>query len=172
MSSIGFSELVGRYFWFLTDEYGFTKTESRYGSEPFSDGMIEFRSPTTIIIIRLNRGEIIEQIGPILEPEIGWLSIAKVAEFLTQGRDTSLVDVSKRMEYDFESWIGYRLSNYAIALRKYCDAFLRGDFARWFEIQKWFLKQMEDEYRSMTGLEFPQNQRYVLYIKQKEKEQR
>ena len=117
-----FSQLVRKDFRYMTEEYGFTVGESLQGPEPFAalgHGKIEFRSQSTIIIIRLDRGEVTTQIGPILEPEIGWLSIIVLVEFLTKGQDTTLLDISKRAQYDWEGWVAYRVDKYAIALRKY-----------------------------------------------------
>jgi hypothetical protein len=168
MAITTFSDMVRRHFRFLIDEYGFSVKEDLYGSEPMDGGRIEFRSLSTILFIELDRGGLSNRIGPIVEPEVGWSSLEMLVEFFTNGKDTSLVDVSKRGQYTYESWIEFRLIAYQFGARKYCEPFLRGDFSQWLEIQKWFLEKMEDEYHDKTGLEFPQNQRYTKYLKSKE----
>ncbi len=171
MTAKSFAELVKENFWYLTKQYGFTVKETLFSSDAFGNGKVEFRSSSTIVVVQLARFDVLTSIGPISEQEIGWLSFEQLVEFFSQGKDNMLLDLSMRQQYQFEEWITYRLSQYSIALRKYGEPFLRGDFSGWFKIQKWSLKKMQDEYRAMTGLEFPQNEGYVLYIKQKEKEQ-
>jgi len=166
-----FAEQVKHEFWYLPTEYGFSVTETIHEGERFGKALVQFQSPTTIVIMQRDWRDIFSHIGPTTEPEIGWLSIDVLVNFITRGKDKLLTEGYQQSPYTPEG-MAERIGRYSIALHKYCDRFLRGDFSQWFEIQKWFLKQMEDEYRSVTGLEFPQNQRYVLYIKQKAKEQR
>ncbi len=169
MSEQSFSSIVLQYLSFLIADFDFSVKENLYGSAAFDGGEIDFRSPSTILVIELDRGEVRSSIGPTNEGEIGWLSLSRVVEYFSHGEDRSLLGMNGNPPYELPDWVELELSLISTALLKYCGSFLRGDFSRWFEIQKWSLQKMEDDYRVTTGLEFPQNQRYVLYIKEKER---
>jgi hypothetical protein len=160
-----FAELVRWHFKYLTDEYGFSVKEKLYGSEPFSDGIIEFQSSATVVVVQLDRFDLMISIGPSAESEAARLGLSRVIEFLTQGTQTFRLNFPAP-PISSENSVESGLAQYAPALRQYCDAALRGDLSWWPDACKYAVKAMQDEYRSLTGLELPQAayQSYTRYI--------
>lgn len=169
MSAQSFSSLARQQFKFLVSDYGFAASERLYGTEPFSGGEIEFRSLTTIVIIVLDRGEVRAQVGPTEEPEIGQLSLIRIVEYFSQGKDQSLLLQDYKPVLELPDFVKWRLSLIASALLRYCGAFLHGDFSEWLMIQKWFLNEMRAHYRALTGRELSEEEPFTSYLRSKEK---
>lgn len=169
MSAQSFPSLVQQQFKFLVSDYSFATNEQLYGTEPFSGGKIEFRSLTTSVVIVLDQGEVWARIGPTEEPEIGQLSLTRIVEYFSQGKDQSLLLHDYKPVLELPDFVKWRLSLIASALLRYCDAFLRGDFSDWLMIQKWFLNEMRTHYRAMTGKELPEDEQFTSYLRSKEK---
>jgi len=163
-----FSELVRRHLKYLTDEYGFSVKERLYGSEPFSDGIIEFWSSATVVVVQLDRFDLMISIGPSVESEVVRLGLPRVIEFLAQGTQTFRLNFPASPTSS-EEIVESGLAQYAPVLRQHCDSVLRGDLSWWPDACKYAVKAMQDEYRSLTGLELPQEayQSLTRYIQSK-----
>ncbi len=161
-----FSSLVRQYFGYLMDDYGFSVTEDVFSSQPYSHGEIEFRSSTTVVSIGLDRFDIFVDIGPSAEPRIARLSLQRIVEFLTQGKETFILNPDSRSSP--KATIESRLARSATGLRQHCDPVLRGDFSWWLDALGYFLKHLQDQYHSMTGLAFPENDQFAMYIRSKQ----
>jgi hypothetical protein len=149
-----FSQMIRKHFEYLINEYHFSIREEYYGSEPFGDALIEFWSSTTIVSIRLDRLDIIVLIGPFGEEEAARLSLEVIIDFLTHG-EIKLLNTSVNSRESFESRIEFLLKRYAYLLRQYCDPILRGDFSIWLDALRYFITIMQNNYRSLTGLDLP-----------------
>lgn len=162
-----FPTLTRECFRFLTDDYSFTVKEKLYGTQPYSGGEIEFRSPSTALVVSLDRDGMSARLGPSSEPEIGWLSVESIVERYSHGMDNSLLNLPDRSAYTMEDWVQLRIGRYASAVRKYCVPFLEGDFSEWLELQRWLLKKMQDQYRALSGRDLPENEKFSVYIRSK-----
>lgn len=168
MENSNFPRLVRKYFSYLENTYGFhSVNEHMYGSEPFSDGIIEFQSATTVVTVQKDRWDVFVNIRPSSEPEIAELSINIIVDFLTNEKEIYLEKYPKAPS-SIETRVDYQLITYAELLKKYGVPLLRGDFSWWLDACKYFLKRMQDHYRSHTGKELPENERFTMYVKSKE----
>jgi hypothetical protein len=147
-------------------DYDFSVVEELYGPEPFSDGLVEFRSEHAIVSIRLDRGDVLIRIGPIAEPEIARVSIQTAAEALSQGKVKAII-APREMPNNFEERIDFQLAKYASALRQYCEPILRADFSDWLSLNRFALEKMQKEYRALTGQSLPDNERLTTYVRSK-----
>jgi len=166
MNKKSFPSLVRQYLGFLIDDYGFSLKEDINHSESFGEGVIVFWSKTTVVSIRLDRGEIWDEIGPSTEPPVAWLSQGAIIHFLTNEKrkfPINYTEYSNRIDTGIE----LMLTNYAQLLREYCEPILRGDFSWWLDACEFTLKYIQDEYRSITGLELPENEPFTVYVRSK-----
>lgn len=163
-----FPEIVRKYFGFLEYIYGFSVVkEKMYEDQPFGDGIVEFRSSRSTIYVRLDRGDVLIDILPSSEPEIAKLSLDVIVDFLTNGKETNLVqflESSNRIEPRVED----QLKLYSDFFLKYVAPLLQGDFSWWINACKYFQEKMRTTYRSWTGEELPENEPFDAYIKSKE----
>ena len=166
MQSESFSSLVKQYFGYLIDEYNF-QIKREYDSFNFNNSSVEFHSPMTIVVVTLERGATFVLIGPSSEPEIARLSLESIIDFLSQGRDTDLIDTKDTIG-NIRLQTEYCLSRYATLLQNYGDSVLRGDFSWWVDACKYTLAKIHDTYRSLTSEEPPKDDPLAEYIKIKE----
>ena len=154
MTKSSFPNLVNKHFGYLIDNYHFVERKKLYRSEPFSDGVIEFRSAQTVISVRKNRDEIMIRVGPVSDPDISRLSIGDIASFINQSKRLSPfedIDLPTASEARVEK----QITIYANLLKQYCEPMLRGDFSWWMDAFKYFAQNVKEEYRSATGLDLP-----------------
>ena len=149
-----FSESVKWHFKYLIDEYGFAVKERLYGSGPFSDGLIEFWSDTTVVVIQLDRFDLMISLGPATEPESVRLGLERVIGFLMHDTPTLRLSLPTA-PVSRQEIIEVGLTQYAPALRRYCDSILRGDLSWWPAACQYTMKALQTEYRALTGLELP-----------------
>lgn len=156
-----FSELVRRHFKYLIDEYGFAVKERIYGSEPFSDGLIEFWSDRTVVVIQLDRFDLMISLGPATAPESVRLGLERVIGFLVHDTQTFHLSLPAS-PISRQEIIEVGLTQYAPALRRYCDSILRGDLSWWPAACQYTVKALQTEYRTLTGLELPPKAYHAL----------
>lgn len=154
MTEKSFVGLARQYLGYLIDEYGFAITGQPSGSEPFSDGIIEFRSDTTIVLLRLDRTDVILSLGPAGEPGEARLGIPMVVDYVTHGEKRGYPDYVA-VPGSFVGTVEARIAANASALKEYCEPVLRGDFSWWLDALRYAIARIQSDYRSWTGRELP-----------------
>jgi hypothetical protein len=149
-----FVVMVRRYFSFLIREYGYSTREEIYSHESLGDALVEFWSPATLVSIRLDRFDIILLMGPFGEEKVARLSPEILIDFLTAGKN-KLLEGHVESGGNLESKLEFELIRYAKVLREYCDPILRGDFSMWLDALKFFIRKMQKDYHSWSGLDLP-----------------
>jgi hypothetical protein len=155
MSETTFNALVKKYFGFL-EEYGFKVTlESDPNLHPRTDGLVEYTSDTTVVVIDSDNGYASVWFYRIKDGKKHYIDPVSIHEYLntneiekklllsTNPKDQPLASAlfnQKFLLYQ-PAWnvdsgttqdkLEIRLSNYANWLKKYADLCLLGNFSRW-----------------------------------------
>jgi len=155
MRQENFFDLVKQNFEYLLKEYGYSITTSNLSSDILDYGIVEYRTNKAIISIQLDRNDVIIILGPINEPEIVWLSIENVVNYLNFINNESFIDLCNDFDNNTEFRMKTRISKCAKVLKDSCQNFLIGDFSQWPEICKFTLKNIKDIYFAKTGEPLP-----------------
>ena len=91
-------------------------------------------------------------IAPSSEPIVAGLSLPYIVEYLTQVDEVFELSFPEH-PITLDTRAELSLAQYGIALRRYCEPVLRGDFTWWGDACKYFIKKVQDDYYSLTGLE-------------------
>ncbi len=141
IEKLSFSMCVREKFGFLKEEFDYTIYAHLYGSEPWSDGTIEFVSPTTLIEIGKDRGSFWVLIRPAKEPDIAKKSLETIVASLSL-MDESDFPPGPVAPAQYENTLEF----YAQTLRKHCMSFIRGDFSLWTKVLRYHLNKMKREF--------------------------
>jgi hypothetical protein len=160
--------LVRRRFAYLVDQHGFSIREQLLGPKPFDDAVIEFSSDHTLVSTRLDRGDVLVNVGPPMEPEVARVSLVMAVAYFTGGRITSIAAPAS-LPGDYEQRINHRVAAHSEALRQFCQPLLTGEFRDWLALSRFALKNIQDDYQRMTGKRLPDNINLATYVRAKSK---
>jgi len=121
------SNLVRQHFRYLTDEYGFSITHDEYFPESMGNADILFVSPQTGVRIVLDRGQVVINIGSVLQPQKDWFEFSDVVHFFTP--ETEPVYIFPQDNSNYHAAIESQVIRLARLMRQYCEPLLKGDFS-------------------------------------------
>ncbi len=149
MQTGSYNELVKKHFRFLVDDYGFTLVRDEYDPEAFGNSLVEYRLPTTIVMVSRDRDWIRVGVGSISDPRHRLYSLESLIEFFApeapKGIDT----------YQPEASDDFQLSNLACILQDYGGPVLRGEFTKWKELEEYVHKEVEEFMRQRREGTYP-----------------
>jgi hypothetical protein len=151
MEQYVFTDQVKKYFHYLTEDYGFSiVAEEKSNRQAFGNSLIEFRSSTASVIVTLDRGQVLIDMGPYPEVPGYQFSLVTVIEFLASGLNEPVYIFPEQWDnyYDMIDWQVMRLAG---LLRQYCTPVLKGEFSKWKEMDEIRTKTALDDYKRLTG---------------------
>jgi hypothetical protein len=155
MSEMTFVERVKKYFGYLETEYGFKVTlESNSDVRPQTDGVVEYTSDTTVIVVDSETGYAAVWFYRIKDGKKYDLDPVAIHEYLnssdkekdlllsTNPKDQSTASALSDQKFllNQPGWksdgttqnkLAIRLANYANWLKAHASLCLKGDFSRW-----------------------------------------
>jgi len=155
MKQHAFAEQVKKHFHYLVDDYGFSVVDEKHDPEAFGNSLVDFQSSTAVIRVLLDRGQVLVDIRPSIEPPTFWFDLGSLVEFLAPEADEPVYVFPETWDNYYEM-IEWQVARLARVLRQYCALVLRGEFSQWREIDKRRKKSAEEGYRALTGKDLPQ----------------
>lgn len=154
MKEHAFAEQVKKHFHYLIDDYDFSVVNEKSDPEAFGNSLVDFQSGTTAVRVTLDRGQVLVDMRPLTESSTSWFSLGSVVEFLAPEADEPVYVFPETWDHYYDM-INGQVSRMARVLRQYCAPVLRGEFSQWKEIDERTRKGAEEEYRALTGKDFP-----------------
>jgi hypothetical protein len=161
-----FPSLVRREFAYLVDDFSCLIQEKLYGAEPFSDGVIDFWCDKVVVSVELDRFDVIVSIRPPSEPEIARIGLQTAVAYLTKHTVTKIIDKTAAPS-EYEAGIKYQIVTYAALMREYCAPVFRETFTEWLAMMQLALREMQEDYKRLTGKSLPSNEPFTAYVKAK-----
>ena len=155
MSEDSFLACVENNFGFLVNQYGFVMHDHLYSSDPWSDGIIEFQSPATIIRVGKDRNSFFVLMKPANEPDVAIQSLPAIVEALSIMKEDEFLGPTPPSSYLVV------LKQYAEVLKKYCLSFIKGDFSKWNNILKYDLAKMKKRFSKWPPEAFADLENYI-----------
>jgi len=162
MNEMTFIERVKKHYGFLISEYGFKATTERNGdSRPQTDGLVEYTSNNTVVVIDSETGSAAVWFYRIKDGRKYDLDPVAIHEYLNTSNDdkklllsTSPADASaatslfnrifllnqpdwKSNDGTTQEKLEKRLANYAAWLKQNANLCLKGEFSRWPEFYEY-----------------------------------
>jgi hypothetical protein len=150
MTQFTFTENVKKHFQYLIDDYGFSVVDEQLNSEAFGNSLIRFESSSTDIMIVLDRGQVIIDIGPYPATPNYQFSMASMMEFLTPEAEEPAYVFPETWE-NYDEMIEWQVRRLARVLRQYCSPVLLGRFSEWEELDQRIRKEAREAYRTLKG---------------------
>ena len=119
---------VEKEFSSLVSEYGFSPLQETYSPEIMGNSSITYLSDKTILIIVLDRGQVLMKIGESTKPRKDWFELTDVVRFFAADETMDVYQLSTKNPYDTIP-IEEQVSRLAMLTRNYCVPFLKGDFS-------------------------------------------
>ena len=135
-----FLKCVRKSFSFLENEFSYTSRENLYGTEPWTDGIIEYHSANTKVLVGKDRNSFFVLLGPSGEPEIATQSLSTIVASLSAMKEENFPILVAPAQYE------ETIEFYAKTLQQYCLPFIKGDFSLWTKILKYHLNWMKYRY--------------------------
>jgi hypothetical protein len=121
------SNLVRQHFRYLTDEYGFSLARDAYFPESMENADMLFVSSQTGVRIVLDRGQVLINIGSLLQPQQEWFEFSDVVHFFAP--ETEPVYIFSQDNSNYHATIESQVIRVARLMHQYCEPLLRGDFS-------------------------------------------
>ncbi len=150
MGECSFIELVKKHFGYLVEKYGFAVVAERYDPEIFGNGLVRFQSPSVIITVVLDRGQVLTDVQPypeILGREFG---LGTIIEFLAPEVSEPVYVFPDEWD-DYWAMIEWQTARVACMLSRHCVSLLAGRFSEWEELNNIRKVQALNKYRALTG---------------------
>jgi hypothetical protein len=128
------SSLVRQHFRYLTDEYGFSITHDEYFPEHMGNADMVFMSPQIGIEIVLDRGQVLIDIGSVLQTRKEWFEFSDVIHFFAS--EIEPVYIFPQDFANYQAAIESQVSRLAQLMRQYCEPLIRGDLSMQSGIRK------------------------------------
>jgi hypothetical protein len=121
------SSLVRQHFRYLTDEYGFSITRDDYFPEHMGNADMLFVSPQTGVEIVLDRGQVLINIGPIIQARKEWFEFSDVVHYFAP--EIEPVYIFSEDASSYQAAIESQVARLAQLMRQYCEPLLKGDLS-------------------------------------------
>ncbi len=149
-----FPKLVRKYFGYLVDDFDYSVEDKPNNIGPFNYGVIEFRSPKTTIQVGREQDRPTDVVYVQVKPSKAPNEVSKSLRWIVDA-----LGIKADLPDDFTppQQLENSLKKYAFCLKEHCLEFILGDFSKWDRVLKYFIEKKKEHYRSLTGIELPEN---------------
>lgn len=146
-------DLIKEHFQFLIDKYNFRISKEEFSPEAMGNAYITYASILVGILITIDRGQVLINIGEITDEMKDWFDFEDVLGFFNPTIENAYIFIEKTNENKTEEILAIQLARLASLLQKDCQPILNGEL--WMKdkikiIEKIRVEKMFDELNKLS----------------------
>jgi len=148
-----YKELIERHFRFLSNNEKYSMVRTLETSS-FGNLLVEYQSQEIILRITLDKSQVIIDIKPKSSAGDSWFGLSSLVDYVAPELGGFKYVIPEKWN-DYDVMIEQQVKYLGEVLRKYCGLILSGRFSNWKEVEETRAKKAENEYRKLTGRDYP-----------------
>lgn len=148
-----FIDVTKTAFAFLLD-HGLQVAAEETQPTVFGNGFVEFRSADVGVLVTLERGQVLVNIGPVNAPSSGWFGLPTLLAFYAPELAAPAYRFPEAWA-EYDEMVAQQVTRVADLVGRYCLGVLSASAEVWNDLEYLRTRSAERKYRALTGKPLP-----------------